>query len=220
MLKKFDSFINLILEADSAMPPSPADNATPEQISNGEESIDPNEDIPEDNIEEEPVYLEEIELGKLAVRALHFNVDSKDVHKFNIKYKGEKIPFEKVPDFFEQTKNTKAVLGFIEYVMDYYEGVHSKWSEEKEFKGKNIIQKIEAINANAAPEEKLDNGKRVYWTRLILNCLLYGGPEYNLVMTDITPENINEVFSMLKQHFGHDTRGLKQGIDLRGPATF
>lgn len=167
--------------------------------------------------EEEPVYLEELELAKLATRALYFNVESKDVHKFHINYKGEEIPFEKLPDFFEQTKRCDVVLGFIEYVMDKYEGFASKWTEEPEIKGKSIVDKIKAINAVAKPEEKLERGKRVYWTRIILNCFLFGNPDYNLVISDVNPDNINEIFDMLKQHFGHDSRGLRQNINLGAP---
>ncbi len=167
--------------------------------------------------EEEPVSLEELELAKLAVRALYFNIDSKDVHKFHINYKGHNIPFEKLSDFFEHSKKSLVVLAFIEHIMDSYEGFASKWTEEPEIKGKTIVDKIKAINAVAEPEEKLDKGKRVYWARIILNCFLFGNPDYNLVISDVTPDNIHEIFDMLKQHFGHDTRGLRQGINLGAP---
>lgn len=228
MTRNFDKIIiSLLTEADKAMEPTPApNNAAPPDAAdpNAGNANDPNapqDDLGEpEEIEEEPVSLEELELAKLAVRALNFNVDSKDVHKYHIRYKGERIPFEKIPDFFEQTKNVEVVLPFIEWVMDKYEGIHSRWTEQEEFKGKGILDKIKAIDANATEEEKLDCGKRVYWTRLILNCLLFGSPDFNLVTSDVTLETVHEIFALLKQHFGNDTRGLKQDIGLRGPSTF
>jgi hypothetical protein len=80
MILEFDRFIQTILEAGEAPPPPDqqgggqvpdAGGENPEGNPEGELEI-PQED-------EEPSIPEEIELAKLAVRAIYFNVDSKDV---------------------------------------------------------------------------------------------------------------------------------------------
>jgi hypothetical protein len=191
---------------------------TPEDNSDGQEQPGMDETMPMP--EQEPVAPEEIELAKLAVRALYFNAASKNLHNKKLKYKGEVIPFEKISDFFEETKAILPVLYFVEKLMDSYEGLASKWTEREEVKGKSIIDKIEAFSAVSNDDEKLDNGKRVYWTRIILNCLLNGSPDYNLVISDINEDTIPEIFNMLKQHFGRDTRGMVDtSIELRTPYT-
>lgn len=218
----FDDLIKtLLIEAEQPpMPPSDGgeggDTAMPDDAGQGEE-------MPPDDMgveEEEPLKPEELELAKFAVRAINFNIKSKDVHKLSLKYQGHTIPFEKISDFFEQTKAVKPVLGFLEHMMNKYEGLGSKWTEQPEVAGKKITDKIDAFNAVANPDEKLDNGKRVYWVRIILNALLKGDPSYNLVTSDVTPESLPEIFNKLKMDFGYDTRGLRKQLGLRGPGVF
>ena len=175
------------------------------------------EEMPMD--EEPPPAPEELELAKMAIRALNFNVKGKDMHKFSLKFKGQQIPFEKISDFFEQTKAVRPVLGFVEYVMDKYEGISSRWTEQPEIRGKSILSKIQAFNAVGEGDEQLDNGKRVYWTRIILNCLLHGDPSYNIVSSDVDESTVGEIFNKLKQDFGYDTRGLRKQVDVHGPGT-
>lgn len=169
---------------------------------------------------DKPVFPEELELAKLAVRALYFNIDSKDVHNMKLKIGKQVIPFEKLSDYFEKTKNLVPVLGFVEWVMDKYEGMLSKWTENPEIKGKGIVDKIKFYQSQPE-EERLDNGKRVYWVRIIINCLLNGNPSMNINIADVNEDNIVEVFRLLKQHFGHDTRGLRPDMDnMEGPGVF
>jgi len=123
---QFHKFINSILEK-TAPPPEPPDASS--GVDKDTEDAVMNDDTfeggPEDdmNLEEEKVAPEEIELAKLAVRALYFDINSKNVHNLgmnvvlNNKETGEtqkrRIPFEKIADYFEKTKNYKAVLGFV-----------------------------------------------------------------------------------------------------------
>jgi hypothetical protein len=229
-MTKFDLFINSLKTVYEAAPPPPggmggeddSGGMPPEGGDMGDGSEGDMGGMEDTAIEPvEPVPPEELELAKLAVRALYFNAGSKDMHTWTLKYHGHTIPFEKISDFFEQTKKILPVLGFVERVMDHYEGSSSKWSEKPEVKGKGIIEKIRAFNAVAHPDEKLDNGKRLYWTRIILNCLIDGNPDFNLTIADVTEENLPEIFNMLKQHFGRDTRGMTPpGMDLRSPGNF
>lgn len=169
---------------------------------------------------DEKVYPEEIELAKLAVRALYFNPSSKSTHRYVLNVDGEKIPFEKVSDYFEKTKNWKPILGFVEFVMDKFEGLASKWTEKPEIRGKGILDKIKTYTHDLPEDEQLDNGKRVYWARIILNCLLYGKATYNINMSDVNEKNIKEVYRKLKQDFGRDSRGLMPDVNIKGPGIF
>jgi hypothetical protein len=195
----------------------PENNAPDENQQN-----DVAEQEPQDVGQQEPqVFPEELELAKLAIRAIYFNISSKGVHKLKLKYKGRIIPFEKISDFFEKTKKIFPVLGFVEWAMDRYEGFSSKWTEQPEIKGDSIITKIKKFNKNLPEENRLDNGKRVYWTRIILNCLLHGTTNFNINISDVNEQNIKEIFRLLKQHFGSDTRGMFAGEgDWKGPGTF
>ena len=218
----------LLKEAEQPPAPPGADGMGQAPAPNeGEQGSQPAQD--EENLEEEPITdvedrpfsPEEVELAKLAVRALYFNTDSKDVHQYSLKFKGNRIPFEKIPDFYEATKQWQPVIAFVEYVMDKFEGFSSKWTEQDDIKGKNILDKIKMFNKNAtSDEEKLDNGKRLYWVRIILNCMLHGKPTENLTIADVNEKNINEIFDMLKMHYGMDTRGLTPGKDVRAPGIF
>jgi hypothetical protein len=169
---------------------------------------------------EEEVNQEEIELAKLAVRAIYFNLDSKDVHQYKLKVKDDIIPFENIPDYFEETKNWTAVLAFVEHIMDKFEGTSSKWAEEKEISGKPIIQKLKIINRGMPKEQQLDAAQRLYWTRIILNCILFGKPTENMNIGDINERNLKEIFGWLKLHYGVDTRGITGGKNHRAPGVF
>jgi hypothetical protein len=216
----FEKYINeLLLEAEK--PPAPP-QAGGEQGEGGEmpEGEDPNAGGEPMPMEDETLPApEELELAKLAIRALNFNAKGKNMHKYSLSFKGTQIPFEKISDFFEQTKAVRPVLGFVEHVMDKYEGISSRWTEQPEIRGKSILDKIKAFNAVGQGDEKLDNGKRVYWVRIILNCLLRGDPSYNIVSSDVDETTVDEIFNKLKQDYGYDTRGLRKQVDVHGPGT-
>lgn len=200
------------------MPDAGGEGAPPEGDVGGGEDLS-QEVMPE--VPEEDVAPEEIELAKLAIRALYFNIESKDVHAYKVKTRsGEVIPFEKLADYFEKTKDIPTTLSFIEWLMNRYEGVHSKWTEQPEIRGQTIMQKIKEFNKDPDVEH-LDNGKRVYWARIILNSLLRGTPDFNVNIDDVNENSIKEIFRLLKQSFGTDTRGILPGLDsLKGPGTF
>jgi hypothetical protein len=217
MKSQFESYIHRILfeqeETDAPPPPEGAEGGAPPEEQGLENEVMPQETEPE-------AIPEEIELAKLAIRAIYFNPSSKDVYKLKLKIKGSEIPFEMISDYFEKTKNMLPVLGFIEWAMDKYEGVSSKWTEDPEFKGKNIIQKITEFNKNLPETQKLDNGKRVYWTRIVLNCLLHGNSTFNINIGDVNAKTIKEVFRLLNQYFSGDTRGLFPDLNReKGSAT-
>lgn len=219
-VNEFDKFVlSVIIEADNQTQ-SNAPEAPPQENEDNAPATD--EMPPEDNFEPaEVVSPEELELAKLAVRAIYFNVNSKDLHRLKLKVGEEIIPFEKIPDYFERTKKIIPILGFVEWAMDKYEGLSSKWTEDPNFKGLGIVEKIKKYNQEMPPEQRLDNGKRGYWTRIILNCLLRGSANFNLNISDINEKNIKEVFRLLKQEFGRDTRGLfSTDVDTSGPGTF
>lgn len=221
MISEFDKYIySLMLEAIPPKPneeeedaPSPEAGQMPDPSGNAPDEAggmgdDLSGDIPEEMGEpDKPTFPEELELAKLAVRALYFNKDSKDVHNLVMHISGHDIPFEKVSDYFEKTKKIVPILSFVEWVMDRYEGLSSKWTEQPSIRGKMIKDKLKYF-MSLPEEERLDNGKRVYWTRIILNCLLQGTSNININIADVNEKNITEVFRLLKQHFGHDTRGL------------
>jgi len=215
MISKFERYIQkLFLEqeapanAEGTPPPSPPPNE-------GAEGADLSSEIMP---ETEKTFPEEIELAKLAVRAIYFNPSSKDVHKLKLKIDNREIPFEMISDYYETTKNIIPILGFVEWVMNQYEGVSNNWMYQPEISGNSIIKKIKQFNKKLSPEQKLDNGKRIYWTRIILNCLLDGRSNFNLNIGDINEKTIKEVFRLLNQHFSGDTRGLFPGKQLNnGP---
>jgi hypothetical protein len=218
-------YLTLLKEAEEEDDMTPPDVGGEE--GGGEEGGLPEEmnmdDIPDDmagGAEQEPVNQEEIELAKLAVRAIYFNLDSKDVHQYKLKVKDDIIPFENIPDYFEESKNWTAVLAFIEHIMDKFEGTSSKWAEEKEISGKPIIQKLKIINRGMPKEQQLDAAQRLYWTRIILNCILFGKPTENMNIGDINERNLKEIFGWLKLHYGVDTRGITGGKNHRAPGVF
>ena len=218
MKSEFEKYIyNILVEQESPEPPLPDAGGGEEGAPNPDEEDLSGEVMPQ----AEEVIPEEIELAKLAIRAIYFNPSSKDVHKLKLKINDHEIPFEKISDYYERTKHIIPVLGFIEWIMDKYEGVSSKWTEDPEIRGKNIIRKIKEFNKELPEEQKLDNGKRVYWTRIILNCLLHGSPNFNINIGDVNEKTIKEVFRLLNQNFSGDTRGLFPNMDSsKGPATF
>lgn len=207
-----------MLEAEAPPPPT-NENEGDENNSPEDENLE--DEILPQQIEEDEVFPEEIELAKLAIRAIYFNSSSKDVHNLRLKSGGREIPFEMISDYYEETKNMVPILGFIEWAMNKYEGLSSKWTENPEVSGKSIIDKIKYFNKTLPEEQKLDNGKRVYWTRIILNCLLHGNANFNINIGDVNEQTIKEVFRLLNQHFSGDTRGLMPNMDnSRGPGTF
>jgi len=225
MISQFDIFIqNLFLEAGE-QPADPALGAPPQGGTEGGAPDAGGEQLPEeppveDLAPDEPTFPEEIELAKLAIRAIYFNIDSKNTHNLKMRIGNNEIPFEMVSDYFEKTKNIIPVLSFVEWVMDKYEGSASKWTEDPEIRGKSIAEKLKAFK-KLPKEQQLDNGKRVYWTRIILNGLLRGSPNFNINISDVNEKTIKEIFRLLKQNFGTDTRGTFAGLpDMNAPGTF
>lgn len=221
------------MEAEAPAPPSPdneeedsvdapPEDATGEDMGGEDDLSGELGDMPDDMAGPpvEPAIPEELELAKLAIRALYFNAESKDVHNLKMKAGGKLIPFEMISDYFEKTKQIVPILSFVEWVMDKYEGMTSKWTEKPEVRGKNIKEKLKYFST-LPEEEQLDNGKRVYWARIILNALLRGSSSMNINIADVTEKNIKEVFRLLKQYFGHDTRGLAPEMNKTdAPGTF
>lgn len=229
MTEEFEKYIKSILEKSNKPSPNEDDGEDVSEVDDDEGMMD-DMDIPDDdNMDEAKTYPEEIELAKLAVRAIYFDINSKNVHDLGMwvttvnpnthEKRKERIPFEKVADYFEKTKNYRSVLGFVEHVMDHYEGLSSKWTEPSDIEGKGILSKLRYFN-NLPETEKLDNGKRVHWARIVLNCLLNGQPGYNLNIDDVNAKNIKDIFKKLNQDFGGSTRGIfSTNIDLKGVGT-
>lgn len=225
---QFEEYIQsffLEKQGDDAAPPQQGAEAPPAQ-QEGDDAQGEDVNIDTENLEnefldeEDEVFPEEIELAKLAIRAIYFNPSSKDVHKLKMRVNGEEIPFEKISDYYESTKNIIPVLGFIEWAMNKYEGISSKWTEQPDIRGKNIKEKMKEFK-KLPEEEQLDNGKRVYWTRIVLNCLLHGDANFNINIGDVNEKTIKEVFRLLNQHFSGDTRGMFVGTHFdKGPGTF
>jgi len=218
-----DLYLQLLQEAEAPKPPmggNAEDTQSAPQSNEGGDALPLEDENLDMDLNDDPVFPEELELAKLAIRALYFNTDSKNVHQFSLKVNDNRIPFEEIPDYFEETKKWQPIIAFVEYVMDKFEGFSSKWTEAPKIKGKNIIDKIKYFNNSVSQEERLDNGKRLYWVRIILNCLLHGKPTENLQISDVNEENIKEVFDMLKMHYGFDTRGIYPGKDIKAPGLF
>ena len=218
MTNKFDALVKMILgEADIEQPSMAGNMPSPDGSSEAPGAQD-EEPLPEEPAEpENPVPPEELELANLAVRAMNFNIHSKDVNQYRFTVEGQTYPFAELSDYFEKTKNWRPVLRFIEWVMNKFEGISSKWTERPEFKGKHIISKIDDMNKDQSnPDILLDNSKRMAWVKIIINCLLHSDPSFNLVGSDITEKNLPEIFNLLKQHFGQNTRGLFSA-EIPGP---
>jgi hypothetical protein len=211
MTTKFDQLIKRILkeaQGDADLPDfgQPDQNSATETDSS---QMDQSEDMGVDDLAlDKPNSPEETELGKLAIRALNFDIQSKDINQYKFTLPdGQTIPFEKISEYFEQTKDWRRVLRFVEWIINKYEGVNSQWASENELKGKNILQKLSALR-NRNPENQMDKSKFVIWTRIILNALINGNQSMNLSGTDVNDENIKDVFNQLKQNFGGNPRGL------------
>jgi hypothetical protein len=193
-------------EKDQESPPIDANQEEP-----------PPEDLGAELSPEKPVFPEEMELAKLALQALNFNAQSKNVHVLKLKIDGREIPFERIPDYFESTKDIAPTLGFIEWAIERYEGGSSKWIRSKK---SNIIQTIKKLNTELPEEQLLDSNRRMEWTRIILNCLIKGDANFSLNISEINEKTIGEIFDSLMQTFGSDSRGMFKGLEITGPATF
>lgn len=232
-MTKFDSIINrLLLEAklddslgelddslgdnpDESSPDGEGSQPPPEGGEDGGEQ--PDMDSPEETI----TSPEEFELAKLAVRALFFDPQAKKVNP-------------KIYDDFETNKNVIDILGYVERLINSSESDEGFRVKEKlgdanlddsgaELEGKSIGQKLKYFNKNQK-DNKLDHGRRIFWTRIILNTLKYNGNNYNLIEDDITPDTIKNIFDKLKGDFNHDTRGVFKSFDsntsAQGPGVF
>lgn len=225
MTKHFDQLYKKIIQEatdDSDLPEFGQDQNSQQQAPEGDpsqtdQSVDAGLDDELAGLEK-PVPPEELELAKLAVRARNFNIHSKDVNQYKADVNGQILAFEKLPDYFEKSKDWKTTLKFIEWIMNKYEGDNTSWSNHKELAGRDIITRIRKINRQnkGNPDMLLDNSKRLVWTRIILNAMLHADPSFNLVGTDVTEENMPDIFNMLKQNFNNNSRGLFN-TELKGP---
>jgi hypothetical protein len=211
MTPLFDRYIKkFIMEAEE---PPQEEPEVPEN-ENGEL---PPEDLGGELAPEKPTFPEELELAKLALKSLNFNAQSKNVHTLKMKIDGREIPFERISDYFEKTKDIVPILGFVEWAINRYEGGSSKWIRSKT---SSIIQTIKKLNSELPEEQLLDPNRRMEWTRIILNCLLRGDAKVSLNISEINEKTIGEIFDSLTQTFGSDSRGTFHGLNFKGPATF
>ena len=226
MISKFDQYLQkLFLEAgpppqeEEEAPPSPEGGEGAPAAPEGEAGME----VPEDGLEaelapEKPVFPEEMELAKLAIRALSFHAEGKNTQQLKLKIDGQQIPFEMMSNYFEKTKKNFAVLGFVEWVIDRYEGQGSNWMRRQ---NGNIVSKIHKMNRELPEEQRLGSSDRLAWTRIVLNCLLQGTANFALNISEVNEKTIREIHNLLTQSFGHDSRGVFTGIsDMRGPGTF
>jgi hypothetical protein len=228
-MSKFDNYILRIFTEAGPQPQQQGEEDLSEENPEGPQggpSPEGEEGMPpegEDGLEEElqpeaPTYPEEIILAKLAIRALHFNTKSKKLHTLKLRDGNEEIPFEKISDYFERTKQIPKILGFVEWAMNRYETSSSNWMNKIE---PNVLTQIQELNKELPDEQKLDNNNRLDWTRIILNCLLRGSPNFNVNIADVNETTIREIHNLLSQTFANDSRGMFANIsDIRGPATF
>lgn len=225
MISKFDQYLQkLFLEAGPPPPnPEEEDAVAAPPGDEGDAGGETGMEAPEDGLEaelapEKPTFPEELELAKLAIRALSFNADSRNTQQFKLKTQGREIPFGMISDYFEKTKKNLAVLGFVEWVIDSYEGIGSKWMQKQ---NDNIVGTIHKLNRELPPEEQLSNSDRLAWTRIVLNCLLQGTANFALNISEVNEKTIREIHNLLTQSFGHDSRGVFADVaDMRGPGTF
>lgn len=230
-MTKFDNIlISYILEADG--PPSPPSSPDSSGSSPNEPGAtqtpppgqDPSkeENNPEEQDDgEEITSPEEFELAKLAIQALFFDTRSVKT-KIN----------PKIYDDFENKRNIIPILTHVEHVINKNqsdEGFRIKdkldsishSSNTPDIKHKSIADKIKYFSKNQS-ENSLDQGKRIFWVRIILNALKFKSNNYNLLEDDITPESIKVIFNKLKYDFNDDTRGTYRGFgnNISGPGVF
>jgi hypothetical protein len=226
MTKKFDELYKFILreaQGDENLPDFGKPDQQPGQTQDAGSPEAPSGGLGDDlNAQlgdlDNSVPPEELELAKMAIRATNFNVNSKDIHQYKMKVNGQIIPFDEVSSYFEQTKNWQAVLKFVEWIINKYEGANSKWSEDQELLGKDIIKKIRFFNKDRSdPSKLLDNSKRIVWTRIILNALINPDPSFNINSSEVDDSNLPDIFNMLKQKFGNNSKGLFS-TELKGPS--
>ncbi len=210
-------FENLILEAEETLDAAPNPN-NPDQPP----AQDGGDQPPQSDATQEITSPEEFELAKLAVRALFFDPSKSGINP-------------KIYDDFESKKNVISILNYVERKIDETESdegfrvterLDQSNPDSKKLKGMSIGKKLLYLNQNSK-ENTLDNGRRIFWTRIILNALKYNGNNYNLVEDDITPETIKPIFDKLKQDFNVNTRGTYSafsndvsGNTRNGPGVF
>lgn len=224
MTKKFNELYQFILreaQGDQNLPDFGKPDQQPDQDAGAPE--DPSGGLGDDLAAQlgevdKPVPPEELELAKLAIRAANFNTSSTDIHQYQLKINGQVIPFDQVSSYFEQTKNWQAVLKFVEWIINKYEGANSRWSEDQELLGKDIIKKIRFFNKDRSdPSKLLDNSKRIVWSRIILNALNNPDPSFNMNGSEVDEKSLPDIFNMLKQKFGNNSKGLAS-TELKGPS--
>ena len=225
MISTFDTYIQKFFLEAGGNPDEAQQNAAPaeQDAPEGEaadEELNP-EDALDDIAPEEPSYPEELELAKLAVRALQFNIQSKDVHNLKFKINGQEIPFERISDYFESTKAIYPIIGFVEWVMDRYEGSASNWMKKHR---PGIVSRLKKMKQQLPEDQLLDDNNYLEWTRIVLNSLIKGTPNSNINISEVNEKTIGEVRNALMQSYDSDTRGITPSTsgssDFIGPATF
>lgn len=226
MTKKFNELYQFILreaQGDQNLPDFGKPDQQPAPAQGNESPEAPSGGLGDDLTAQlgelgKPVPPEELELAKLAIRAANFNTNSTDVHQYQMKVNGQVISFDQISSYFEQSKNWQAVLKFVEWIINKYEGANSRWSEDQELLGKDIIKKIRFFNKDRSdPSKLLDNSKRITWTRIILNALLNPDPSFNMNGSEVDEKSLPDIFNTLKQKFGNNSKGLFS-TELKGPS--
>lgn len=232
-MRKFESIYHKLLQ--EASPPPPEDIDDEEDSGSGPINFDSGDDadlamddqsLPSDaESPEGPAASQasnintpqDLELLALAINALQFSGD------VNLK----------IYDHFEEGRgNNKNILDYIESkvgAVDLVEDDIASFGFEGDLdvnktNGKSIGKKLNYYKNFSDFSDQQES----FWVRLILNCLKYDGQNYNLSLSELTPESSNEIFSKIKQDFNYDTRGMfdalvkdkTTGSSLKGPGVF
>lgn len=238
---KFDDLVkNILLEQSPPPPPEEDDdqnlNFDLDEPSDDLESSMGEEDIQLDSQEIKKTP-QDLELAALAINALNYN------GKFNPKI---------IKDYETGEGNTRQILNYIESKVGGIqlepEDIESM-VEEQDLDLEDEQNESPSIDANSSGmdvsvlEDKTISDKLSYynqydrrftdedekfWTKIIINALKYKGQDYNMTLSDLNPNSIDEVYNKLKMDFNYDVGGMFDtfvkdritGSTLKGPGVF
>lgn len=152
-----------------------------------------------------------------------------------INYNGE-VNLKVYSSFEKGEGNDLKILNYVESLVGYPEleedvilgiltGGEELGFDPTPITNKPISDRIKYYNKN---DYNMPASQINFWTRLILNCLKYDGGDYNLTLSEISPESVDIIFSKLKQDFNYSvggmggplTKDLPTGASLKGPGIF
>lgn len=141
-----------------------------------------------------PVSREEFFLAQLALKALRIDPSTVGIDP-------------KVYDAFEDGKDLYTILKYIDRKVNKVDLMTAK--DEM-----SVVDKLRHLRKVSHKNKRLPVDRLHEWVKIILNVIKNPSDNDTLLGTEVTNENVGQIFDRLRNDYGFNVKGMDKGMDI------